>query len=90
VWALFLGYGIYYALAEPAEKTLVTQLAGPQHKGLAFGWYNLAIGIAALPASVIFGILYQQFGPQVAFGSGAGLAVGALGLLAFVRARENE
>lgn len=81
VWTLFLGYGIYYALAEPAEKTLVAQLAGEQHKGLAFGWYNLAIGIAALPASVIFGILYQQLGPVVAFGSGAGLALGALGLL---------
>jgi MFS family permease len=85
VWTLFLGYGIYYALAEPAEKTLVAQLAGPEHKGLAFGWYNLAIGIAALPASVIFGILYQQLGPVVAFGSGAGLALGALGLLNFVR-----
>ncbi|HUE72142.1 MAG TPA: MFS transporter [Pirellulaceae bacterium] len=91
VWTLFLGYGIYYALAEPAEKTLVAQLAGPQHKGLAFGWYNLAIGIGALPASVIFGILYQQFGPVVAFGSGAGLAVGAVALLIFVRAtRDTE
>jgi MFS family permease len=85
VWALFLGYGIYYALSGRPRKTLVAQLAGPQHKGLAFGWYNLAIGIAALPASVIFGFLYQQFGALVAFGSGAGLAVGALGLLAFVR-----
>jgi MFS family permease len=90
VWTLFLGYGIYYALAEPAEKTLVAQLAGPQHKGLAFGWYNLAIGIAALPASVIFGILYQQLGPLVAFGSGAGLALAALGLLAFVRAGKSS
>ncbi len=89
VWTLFLGYGIYYALAEPAEKTLVAQLAGPQFKGLAFGWYNLAIGIGALPASVIFGILYQQLGPVAAFGSGAGLAIGALALLIFVRPRRD-
>jgi MFS family permease len=89
IWALFLGYGVYYALAEPAEKTLVSQLAGEEHKGLAFGWYNLAIGIAALPASVIFGVLYQQLGPVIAFGSGAGLAVGALALLAFVRESGN-
>jgi MFS family permease len=85
VWVLFLGYGIYYALAEPAEKTLVTQLAGLQHKGLAFGWYNLAIGIAALPASIVFGFLYQQLGPLVAFGSGSGTALIALVLLMFVR-----
>ena len=90
IWVLFLGYGIYYSLSEPAEKTLVAQLAGPQHKGLAFGWYNLAIGIGALPASVIFGILYQRLGPVVAFGSGAGLALAALALLIFVRAEEAE
>lgn len=90
VWTLFLGYGIYYALAEPAEKTLVAELAGPEHKGLAFGWYNLAIGIAALPASVAFGILYQQLGPVVAFGSGAGLALAALVLLIFIRADNSS
>ena len=86
-WGLFVAYGIYYALAEPAEKTLVAQLASPQHKGLAFGWYNLAIGIAALPASVAFGFVYQRFGPLAAFGSGAGLALGALGMLAIMPAR---
>jgi len=41
---------------------------------LAFGWYNFAIGIAALPSSLIFGGLYEAFGPLMAFGWGAGLA----------------
>lgn len=85
VWLLFPAYGLFYALTEPAEKALVAQLAGPERKGLAFGWFNFAIGIAALPSSLIFGFLYQQWGALVAFGWGAGLAFLAAVLLAGVR-----
>lgn len=84
-WVFFLVYAIFYALTEPAEKTLVANLVGPERKGLAFGWYNFAIGIAALPASLIFGALYEAFGPLVAFCWGAGLALAAAGLLVGVR-----
>jgi MFS family permease len=84
-WVLFLVYGVFYALTEPAEKTLVANLVGPERKGLAFGWYNFAIGIAALPSSLIFGGLYEDFGPFVAFGWGAGLALVAAVLLLAVR-----
>jgi MFS family permease len=85
VWTFFLLYGVYYALTEPAEKTLVANLAGNERKGLAFGWYNLAVGIAALPSSLLFGWLYQDFGPLVAFGWGASLALLAAFLLLAVR-----
>jgi MFS family permease len=84
-WAFFLAYAVFYGLTEPAEKTLVANLAGSEHKGLAYGWYNFAIGIATLPASLIFGALYQLFGALVAFGWGAALAVVAVVLLTGVR-----
>jgi MFS family permease len=86
-WALFLVYAIYYALAEPAEKALAAGLAPPEHRGLAFGWLNLVMGVAALPASVVFGIVYQRLGPLAAFGMGACLALAAAVLLAGVRVR---
>jgi MFS family permease len=85
VWALFIAYAVYYAMTEPAEKTLVASLVGQEHRGLAYGWYNCAVGIATLPASLIFGALYQTAGPLVAFGSGAGLALVAAILLAASR-----
>jgi predicted MFS family arabinose efflux permease len=82
VWMLFIAYAIFYAMTEPAEKTLVANLVGQEHRGLAYGWYNCAIGIATLPASVVFGIVYKKFGSLAAFGSGAGLALAAAILLA--------
>jgi len=85
VWILFVAYAVFYAMTEPAEKTLVANLVGPEHRGLAYGWFNCAIGIATLPASVLFGVLYESFGENgalVAFGSGAGLALAAAILLA--------
>ena len=53
---------MFYALTEPPEKTLVAQLVPGERKGLAYGWYNFAIGIAAMPASVLFGFLYKDSG----------------------------
>ena len=85
IWALFLLYAVYYALAEPSEKTMVSHLVGSEGAGLAYGWFNLLIGIGALPASLAFGILYERFGGPAAFGLGAALALFSMLLLLFVR-----
>lgn len=90
IWTLFILYAAYYALTEPSEKTLVVQLAGRQRTGLAYGWYNLLMGIAALPASYVFGILYHRAGPLTAFGIGASLAAAAVVVLSFVRPPDNQ
>ena len=79
--AVFLAYGIYFGLTEPAERAWVASLVPPQLRGTAFGWYHCAIGLAALPASVAFGLLWQQWGAAVAFTAGAFLAALAAALL---------
>jgi MFS family permease len=89
-WTFFLAYAVFYGLTEPAEKTLVTKLVGSEHKGMAFGWYHFALGIAMLPSSLIFGALYQVFGALVAFGWGAALALVAVVLLAGVGASRGR
>ncbi len=81
VWVAFLAYGLFYALTEPAEKKLVTQLVSVERKGLAFGWFNFAIGVAALPSSLVFGWLYERYGALTAFGWGSSLSVFAALLL---------
>ena len=79
--AVFLAYGIYFGLTEPAERAWVASLAPANLRGTAFGWYHGAVGLAALPASVVFGLLWQQWGATVAFSVGAVLAAFAALLL---------
>lgn len=81
VWVLFAIYGVYFGLTEGVERALVADLVPPDRRGAAFGWYNLAIGLGALPASVIFGAMYDRFGALTAFTVGASAALlAALGL----------
>jgi MFS family permease len=82
--AWFLFYGVYFALAEGAEKALVADLTPAERRGAAFGWYNATTGIGALIASVLFGELYEHFGAPVAFMTGAALAGVAAVLLVFI------
>lgn len=89
VWVFFLLYALFYALTEPSEKTLVANLADKDRKGLAFGWYNFVMGLGALPASLLFGWLYEDFGPTAAFGCGATLALVAVTLFWQVRVRAD-
>jgi len=87
-WALFTVYGVYFGLTEGVEKALVADLAPAGRRGTAFGWYNLAVGIGALPASVIFGLVWDRAGPAAAFQLGAGLAfAAAVGFMLLVPAR---
>jgi MFS family permease len=79
---LFIAYGLYYGLTEGVEKAFVADLVDANHRGTSYGYFNAVIGLAALPASLGFGFLYQQFGAAVAFGSGSLLALAASFLLA--------
>jgi MFS family permease len=76
-WALFATYGVYFGLTEGVEKALVADLVPADRRGAAFGWYNLAIGIGALPASLLFGALWDRWGSATAFNFGALLALSA-------------
>ncbi len=76
-WALFGVYGIYFGLTEGSERALIADLVGPARRGTAFGWYNLAIGLGALPASIMFGYVWDHAGAPTAFTMGASLAVAA-------------
>jgi MFS family permease len=84
VWALFLVYGLFYGLTEAPEKALVAGLAADGRRGAAFGAFHFTIGITALPASVLFGLLWHAYGAPAAFLTGAALALAAALLLPLV------
>ena len=80
----FLFYGVYFALAEGAEKALIADLTPMGRRGAAFGWYNAVVGIGTLIASIVFGELYEHFGAPVAFMTGAAFAGAAAVLLLLI------
>lgn len=87
-WGLFLIYGVYFGLAEGAEKALVADLVRPEQRGTAYGLYNLAFGITVFPASLLMGALWSWRGAKTAFIVSAVIgAVATLLLLTFVSAR---
>ena len=87
---VFLAYGIYFGLTEPAEKALIADLVPKQLRGTAFGCYHGIIGLAALPASLLFGVLWRTFGMAAAFYTGAALAAAASVMLMMVKETSPE
>lgn len=79
LFALFAFYGLFMAATEGVERALVADMAPATLRGTAYGWFNLTTGVLLLPASIIFGWLYQAFSPFVAF-----LFSGSCALLAAV------
>lgn len=90
VWALFALYGVYFGLTEGVEKALIADLVPASRRGAAFGWFNLAIAVGALPASVLFGMVWDAHGAQAAFGMGASFAfLAAAGAMVVLRSPGN-
>ncbi len=81
LWPLFAFYGLFMAATEGAEKALVADLAPRELLGTAYGWFNLTAGLMLLPASLLFGWLWQTVSPETAFGFAASCALLAAILL---------
>lgn len=91
LWILFLIYGIYFGLAEGAEKALVADLVRPEQRGTAYGLYNLAFGITVFPASLLMGMIWDWKGPTLAFLISASMGgMAAVLLLILVRPHPDE
>jgi MFS family permease len=82
-WALFVVYGTYYGLTEPAEKAMVRDVAPPHLRGRAYGFYNFVIGATAVPASALTGWLWQTWSPLAALAMGAAIAATSAVALVF-------
>ncbi|GAV26401.1 MFS transporter [Carboxydothermus islandicus] len=78
---LYILYGAYYGITEGVEKAMVADLVPSEKRASAYGLYNAAIGLSALPASLIAGILWDIINPAAAFYFGSTMALLAVLLL---------
>lgn len=89
VITIFLLYGLYYSLTEGVERAFLADIVPQEYRGSAYGVYNFAIGISALPASLLFGYLWEKFSYQTAFFTGAVFSILALFLFIFTQSKEK-
>jgi MFS family permease len=74
---VFLLLGRVAGLTESAERALVARLS-PKRMGSSFGGYHALTGLAALPAAVLFGALYERAGGERALLASLGLTLAAV------------
>ena len=74
-WPLFAVYGLFHALTDGSLRAIVADLVPAERAGTAFGLYHGTVGLMALPASVIMGLIWSTYGAPAAFGLGAALAL---------------
>lgn len=80
---MFGGIGLVSAATEGVEKALVADVLDPTQKGSAFGWFYLASGLPLLPASWLFGEIWERVSPLAAFSASALCAACAALLMLF-------
>ncbi len=80
VW-LFVLYGGFYAMIDGVQRAYVVDLSPPHMRGTALGTFHTSVGLAALPAGVIAGLLWDIISPEMTFVFGCLLSVAAVVLL---------
>ncbi|OGO50081.1 MAG: hypothetical protein A2148_06080 [Chloroflexi bacterium RBG_16_68_14] len=81
VWPLFAAYGVVMALTDGVGRAVVSDLAPADRKGTFLGLYHTVLGMTAVVASVLAGVLWDQVGPAAPFALGAATGLGAALLL---------
>ena len=83
---IFAVYGVFTAMTAGVERALIAEIAPARLKGTMLGLHSTVSGIALLPASVICGFLWNQFGTAVPFLFGAAMSMlAAILLMVFFR-----
>ena len=81
-WSVVLAgvalWGVHMGMTQGLLATMVADLAPADLRGTAFGFFNLVSGLAMLLASVLAGLLWDQFGASFTFYAGAVFCVVAL------------
>lgn len=81
MFTLFIFYALPFALTEGAERAWVIRNVSAEVRGRAFGAYYLTVGVCTLGGTLLFGLLYDKVSADVAFFTGAALAVAAASTL---------
>jgi len=82
---LFGLYGLHKAAIEPVQRTFVSELSPTEYRASMLGAFQMIVGLCALPASVVAGVLWVNFGMSAPFYFSLGLTSLTVALMLFVK-----
>ncbi len=89
--AAIAAFGVYMALVDTLERAALPALVPDELRGTAYGAFHAAKGVSTLPGNLAFGLLYDRYGAQVAFGFSACLSLVSLApLLLLISKRRSS
>jgi MFS family permease len=80
-WAGIVLWGLHLAMTQGLLAAMIADTAPVDLRGTAYGFFNLASGLAMLVASALAGLLWDSFGPAFTFIAGAVISAAALALI---------
>ena len=86
----FILYGMHKGALEPVQKAFVSELAPKKYRASALGGFQMIVGLCALPASLVAGLLWDQIGMLVPFYLSLGFTIVAIMLMSLVRESHRE
>lgn len=86
-WAGIVLWGLHLAMTQGLLAAMIADTAPADRRGTAYGFFNLASGLAMLLASALAGLLWDRLGAVFTFLSGAVFSGTALLLLLLWRPR---
>ena len=81
IGALLISYGLFQGIFRAVGKAYAVDFVQPEMRASAVGWYGTAIGLSALVASIVAGILWDKVGHSAVFIYGALFAI--IGVIGF-------
>jgi len=81
----FVLYGLHKGALEPAQKTFVSELAPTEYRASSLGGFQMVVGLCALPASLIAGMLWDRISIFMPFYFSLGLTSLSIVILIFIK-----
>ncbi len=84
----FVLYGLHKGALEPVQKTFVSELSPIKYRASSLGGFQMVVGLCALPASLIAGILWDKISIFMPFYFS--LSLTALSIIMLIFVKENK
>ncbi|MBI5361148.1 MAG: MFS transporter [Planctomycetes bacterium] len=82
---VFILYGLHKGALDPVQKAFVSEVVPAEYRASGLGFYQMCVGLCALPASFMAGRLWDKYNVAVPFAVSLALTVTAVIMMTFVK-----